>query len=161
MSLQDTVGRVEHLPECRESQGNCVHLREHVTVELMHVQRLDLALAVGECYGALGTEEVCLAEAIHRRLARLESELEATRQKDVDSAAQARHAAPLKVQRHLVGKVCCWVPMQTNPAHGQFNGWAHDTTSDPGSCGDAPCQLYCHKRCGCVHGKEHKQFRFR
>lgn len=106
-----------------EAHRNSVWTRDRpatMTVQLVHVQRLDLALAVGECYGALGTEEVCLAEAIHRRLAQLESELEATRQQDADSAAQARHTAPLAGQRRLVSKVSFWVPMQTNPAQGNF-----------------------------------------
>lgn len=71
------------------------------------VQRMDLALAVGECYAALGTEEVSLAEIIHGRLSQQEAQPRVrNRQEGTPSTTQgpAAAAAP-KEQRCLPAKV--------------------------------------------------------
>lgn len=77
-----------------------------MSVECGGVQRLDIALSVGDCYSALGTEEVCLAEAIHGRLRQLETKLESMRR--TQQADAAGEAAPtiLKRQRRMAGQVC-------------------------------------------------------
>lgn len=66
------------------------------------MQRSNVALAVGECYGALGTEEVSLAEIIHSQLTQLEA---ARPCQDDRVSGQARQTALLKEQRRLVSKV--------------------------------------------------------
>lgn len=67
---------------------------------------MDLAHAVGECYGSLGTEEVSLAEAIYRQLTQFEAHTDAKRHwQDSGRTDQAGCSAPLKAQRRLLGKV--------------------------------------------------------
>eukprot|EP00892_Ulva_mutabilis_P007682 jgi/Ulvmu1/5286/UM022_0080.1 len=68
-------------------------------------QRMDLALVVGECYAALGTEEASLAEAINSRLAQLEEQLQAARHEQDSASIQGSAAATLTMQPGLQGKV--------------------------------------------------------